>query len=281
MLAAVAAGMLSIAIGTQTGGSTIRPASFCGVAAFKPSFNLLPTVGVKCVSWHLDTVGLFAAGVADVAFAAAALTGRDLRVDDRSEGPPRIGVLREPPWPQAGVDMLAAVETAIDAAGRAGAPCADLTLPPIFSEMFKAHATIHAYEAARAFAFENDRHRDALGPALLKLIDDGQAISHDAYDDARALTSRARRQTADLFEDIDIILSPSAPGVAPEGLSTTGTSTFNRVWTLMGVPCVNIPGLSDASGLPLGVQAIGRFGRDRQTLQAGLFIESVIARRNR
>ncbi len=136
--AAVAAGMLPIAFGTQTAGSTIRPAAFCGVAGFKPSFRLLPTVGVKCVSWSLDTVGLFAAGVADVAFAAAAMSGRDLWVDEESGAAPRIALARTHLWPQASDDMRAAVEAAARAAAAAGARVTEIDLPPIFEEAFRA-----------------------------------------------------------------------------------------------------------------------------------------------
>ena len=120
--AAVAAGFVPLATGTQTGGSIIRPASFCGVAGFKPSFGLLPTIGIKCVSWHLDTAGLFAASVADVAFAAAVITERDLRVDQRAPVSPRIGVLRQQPWPSASTDMAAALDMAARAASVGDGP---------------------------------------------------------------------------------------------------------------------------------------------------------------
>ncbi len=126
--AGVAAGFFPIATGSQTGGSVIRPASFCGVAGFKPSYRLLPTVGMKCVSWHLDTAGLFAASVADVAFAAAAISDRDLRVDGRTPSSPRIGVLREQPWPAASDDMTAALDSAARAASAANARVRDIKL---------------------------------------------------------------------------------------------------------------------------------------------------------
>ena len=143
--AGVAAGMLPVALGSQTGGSIIRPASYCGVAGFKPSYRLIPTVGMKCFSWHLDTVGLFAARVADVAFAAEAITGRELRVDGNAPPAPRIGVLRNPPWPNASGDMLTAVEIAARTAIAEGAGVIDVELPAICADAFKAHGTIHDY----------------------------------------------------------------------------------------------------------------------------------------
>jgi Asp-tRNA(Asn)/Glu-tRNA(Gln) amidotransferase A subunit family amidase len=155
----------------------------------------------------------------------------------------------------------------------------DLRLAPVVVAAFEAHATIQGYEAARSFAFEYDRHRDKLGKNLRAMIESGMKITADAYDDARRTASRARQSLNDLMNDFDVILSPSAPGAAPEGLASTGTSTFNRLWTLMGTPCVNVPGLTDDDGMPLGVQVIGRFGADRATLEAALFIESALAKR--
>jgi Asp-tRNA(Asn)/Glu-tRNA(Gln) amidotransferase A subunit family amidase len=144
---------------------------------------------------------------------------------------------------------------------------------------FEAHAIIQGYEAARSLAFEHDQNRDQLGENLSAMIEGGMKITAEVYDDARRTASRARQSLNDLMNDFDVILTPSAPGVAPEGLASTGTSIFNRLWTLMGTPCVNVAGLSDDSGMPLGLQVIGRFGADRTTLEAALFIESALAKR--
>lgn len=277
--AAVAAGFVPVATGSQTGGSVIRPASFCGVAGYKPSFGMLPTVGMKCVSWHLDTAGLFAASVADVAFAAGAVADRDLRVDGRTPATPRIAVLREQPWGAPSGDMLAALDTAARAAAAAMGRVKEVRLPPVVAAAFRAHRTIHGYEANRALGFEYDRYRDKLGKGIVELIESGAGITAAGYDDARRTASQARRAVADLFAEFDVILSPSAPGAAPVGLKSTGVSTFNRLWTLMGVPCVNVPGLLDPSGLPLGMQVIGKFGSDRGTLEAALFVESALIRK--
>jgi Asp-tRNA(Asn)/Glu-tRNA(Gln) amidotransferase A subunit family amidase len=276
--AAVAAGMLPLALGSQTGGSVIRPAAFCGVAGFKPSYRLLPTVGMKCFSWSLDTVGLFAASVADVAFAAAALTGRDLRVDQRPLATPVVAVLRTDLWHEASAPMQNAIERAARAAEKAGATVKELVLPPIFGEAMRAHGIIQGYEAFRALAFEYDGHRDRLGPVLRRQLDDAAAIDTDAYDNARRTTRRARQALVDVLADGEVMLTPSAPGAAPLGLGSTGEPTFNRLWTLLGTPCINVPGLLDPEGLPLGVQIVARFGRDRFALSAAAFLEAAIAR---
>ena len=275
--AGVAAGMLPVALGTQTGGSVIRPASYCGVAGFKPSYGLIPTVGLKCFSWHLDTVGVFAAGVSDVAFAAEAITGRPLRIDGTAPAAPRIGMLRNPPWPEASDEMMTAVEIAARTSITEGAGVIDIELPSICADAFKAHGTIHDYEGYQSLAYEYDHHRDRIGPQLRILLDRAAGVTAEAYDSARRTTRRARQALADLMTEIDVILTPSAPGVAPEGLRSTGSSTFNRLWTLMGAPCVNVPGLASDAGLPLGVQVVGRFGRDHGTLAAARFVEDAIA----
>jgi Asp-tRNA(Asn)/Glu-tRNA(Gln) amidotransferase A subunit family amidase len=275
--AAVAAGMVPIALGSQTGGSVIRPAAYCGVAAFKPSFRLLPTVGMKCFSWSLDTVGLFAVTVADAAFAAAAISGRDLQIDGIEPAAPRIALVRTRSWPEASADMQGAVERAAQLAATRGAKVNEIDLPPILEAATKAHGTIQDHEAYRALADEIDRHHDRLGPILRAQLDQAAALTPAAYDEARRLARQARRAFVDLMEDTDVILTPSAPGAAPHGLDSTGQPTFNRLWTLLGAPCVNVPGLSDSTGLPLGVQIVGRFARDRLTLAAAAWLQRALA----
>jgi Asp-tRNA(Asn)/Glu-tRNA(Gln) amidotransferase A subunit family amidase len=276
--ASVAAGMVPIALGTQTAGSVIRPAAFCGVTGFKPSYRLIPLVGVKDVAWHLDTAGLFGAGVADVAFAAAAMLDRDLRVDRAEPAAPRIALARTHLWPQASAAMANAVETAARIAQAAGARVDDLTLPALLEDAYNAQFIIQDYETFRALAFEYDRHRDMIGAPLRQQLERAAAISADEYDAARRTASRARQLLADAMANHDVILTPSAPGAAPATLSTTGDPMFNRLWTLMGAPAVNVPGFAEGA-LPLGIQIVGRFGRDKATLEAALFVERAIKRK--
>jgi Asp-tRNA(Asn)/Glu-tRNA(Gln) amidotransferase A subunit family amidase len=152
-----------------------------------------------------------------------------------------------------------------------------MEMPPALAQAFDAHPTIQDYEAFRALAFEFDNHRSRLGPLLRTLLEDAAAITPDAYDVARRSARRARHALADLKTQFDVILTPSAPSAAPD-IGSTGKALFNRLWTLMGTPCVNVPGLLDSSGLPLGVQIVGRFGRDREALEAALFVEHALTR---
>ncbi len=276
--AAVAAAMVPIAFGTQTAGSVIRPAAFCGVAGFKPSYRLIPLVGVKDVAWHLDTAGLFGAGVADVAFAAAAVLNRDLRVDHAAPAAPRIALIRSHLSPQASAAMQNAVETVARIAETAGASVAEVTLPPQLKDAYQAQFVIQNYETFRALAFEYDRHRDMIGKQLREQLDRAAAVSAEEYDAARRTASRARRLLADAMAEHDVALAPSAPGAAPAGLDSTGDPAFNRLWTLMGAPCINVPGFYD-NELPLGIQIVGRFGRDKAALEAALFVERAMARK--
>jgi Asp-tRNA(Asn)/Glu-tRNA(Gln) amidotransferase A subunit family amidase len=274
--AAVAAGMVPIALGSQTGGSIIRPAAYCGIAGFKPSFRLLPTVGMKCFAWSLDTAGLFGASVADVAFAAAAITGRELRVDRRAPPAPSLTLVRTHRWHEATHEMQAALERAAHAAEAAGARVRELDLPPIFEAGWRAQIVIQDHEAYRALAYEFDRHRDHLGPVLREQLANAATIDSDSYDEARRTARRARQAFANLMADTDAMLTPAAPGAAPPGLGSTGDPMFNRLWTLLGAPCVNVAGLRDSHGMPLGVQIVGRFARDRTALEAALFVEQAL-----
>ena len=276
--AAVAAGMIPLALGTQTGGSVIRPASFCGVAAIKPSFRLLPTVGVKCYSWTLDTVGLFAAGVKDLAHGLSAMTNRPELLPGAAMLTPRIGVVTQD---FAGAPETAGAEAlriAADAAERAGASVRALALSEISAEAWRIHPIVQEFEAHQALAWEYLTHHDAMPPLLRAKLDETRGILPAAYDEARGIANRARRSLAKVFEDVDVLLMFSAPGAAPKGLASTGDPRFNRLWTLMGVPCVNVPATIADGGLPVGVQVIARFGDDAGALAAARFVEEALAR---
>jgi Asp-tRNA(Asn)/Glu-tRNA(Gln) amidotransferase A subunit family amidase len=276
--AAVAAGMIPLALGTQTGGSVIRPASFCGVAAIKPSFRLLPTVGVKCYSWSLDTVGLFAAGIEDLAQGLSAMTGRPELKPGAAIEMPRIGVVTQD---FAGAPETASAEAlriATRAAERAGASVRARALPEIAAEAWRIHPVVQEFEAHQALAWEYRTQYDAMPPLLRGRLDESKGTPPAAYDEARGIANRARRALMKVFDDVDVLLTFSAPGAAPKGLASTGDARLNRLWTLMGVPCVNIPATIADGGLPVGVQVIARFGDDAGALEAARFVEAALAR---
>lgn len=273
--AAVAAGMLPLAVGTQTGGSVLRPASFCGVAGYKPTFRILPAVGMKTFSWHLDTLGLFGARVVDVAFAAAAITGRDLDLATADIALPRFAVVRTAWADQADAGAHAALEAAARTAAAAGADVREIDLPAEVEAAQMAHPLIQDFEGALALADEYDR--GLLSPLLTAHLTASADITPDAYDAARRTAKRGRQKLGDLFADFDALLTFAAPGEAPHGHDTTGSPVFNRLWTLMGSPCVSVPGLTGPTGLPIGIQVVGRFGRDHRTLMAAAFLEQALA----
>lgn len=277
--AAVAAGMVPLAVGTQTGGSVIRPASYCGVVGVKPSAGLIPTVGALCFSWTLDTLGLFAADVPGAAYALAAITRRPaLRIDGRAEGAPRLGVVRQA-W--AGAPEPAsetALAHALQCATAGGAQLRDLTEPAVFAEAFALHATIQDYEARQALAWEWQNHRAMLPPKLAALLDAAQAITPEAYDHALATVQRARAAMRELLADVDALVTFAAPGAAPASLASTGDSRFNRLWTLLGVPCVTVPAVTVGEGLPVGIQIVGGNGRDSNVLAIASFLHNCLRR---
>jgi Asp-tRNA(Asn)/Glu-tRNA(Gln) amidotransferase A subunit family amidase len=276
--AAVAAGMIPLALGTQTGGSVIRPAAFCGVAAIKPSFSLLPTVGVKCYSWTLDTVGLFAAGVKDLAHGLSAMTNRPELLPGAA-GTPRIGIVTQDFAGAPDATGEEALRIATKAAEGAGASVRALALPEILAQAWRIHPTIQEFEAHQALAWEYRTHYDAMPPLLRAKLDETVGLQPAAYDEARGIARRARGALADIFKDVDVLLTFSAPGAAPKGLASTGDPRFNRLWTLMGVPCVNLPATVAEGGVPVGVQLIARFGDDAGVLAAAGFVEEALSRR--
>ena len=276
--AAVGAGMIPLALGTQTGGSVIRPASFCGTAAIKPSFRLLPTVGVKCFSWTLDTVGLFAAGVSDLAHGLSAMTGRRELMLPTLVPAPRIGVVTQDFAGEPEPASAAALQLARRAAERAGAGIRTLALPDIFSDAWRIHTTVQQFEAHQALGWEYREHHDKMAPLLRARLDETQDIPPAEYDEARRIAGRARLALAAIFDEVDALLTFSAPGAPPRGLDSTGDPRLNRLWTLLGTPCVNVPAYLAEGHLPVGVQVIARFGNDAGALSAAKFVEEALKR---
>ncbi|MCC7046865.1 MAG: amidase [Alphaproteobacteria bacterium] len=265
--AAVADFMVPVAFGTQTGGSIIRPASYCGVVGYKPSYGTLNPTGVKPLATSFDTVGVMARSVDDCALAVAVLAGDapDRRAVHATK-PARVGLLRGPDWSAAGADMARALEMAAGQVGRAGARVEEIVLPVLFDAFGETQSMVLRFEAARIFADERTRHPDKLSALMREEIGGGLATSRRQYLEGLALLRRCRATLAEMMQGIDVVLCASAPGEAPRGLGSTGGATFNRLQSGTGLPSLTLPGFVGANKLPVGVQAMGAAGEDYRLL---------------
>jgi Asp-tRNA(Asn)/Glu-tRNA(Gln) amidotransferase A subunit family amidase len=263
--AAVADCMVSAALGTQTGGSVIRPAAYCGAFAIKPSFGSINRSGAKFVSESLDTIGIFSRDVEDLALALEVLSGRSFP-GLKISGKPRIGLCRTPRWGEADAATQANLEQAARRLAQAGARVSDFDLPADSELLFDRHKLIMGFESARALAWERNNFPGEISETLRPRLDEGWKIARADYDAMREFARRCRRALADRMRDFDFLLTASATGEAPASLASTGDPVFNRAWTLFGVPCVTVPHGKGAQGLPLGVQLVGAFESDMALL---------------
>jgi len=272
--AAVAAGMVPLAFGTQTAGSTIRPASYCGVVGYKPSFGLINRTGVKPLADSLDTVGMFARSVADMAWFASVLAGRPALADARPPAAPRIGLYDEAHWHELDPATIAALRRAVAAVQRGGATVVRLARHPQHDELLEAQQALMDWEVPRALAFERTQHFARLAPLTQGVLSRPEPTPH-AYDAARALASASRARLGDVFAGVDAWLAPAAPGPAPAGLGATGDPIFNRLWTVLHVPAIAVPTIV-AGGLPVGVQMIAMMDHDATALALAALLEAAL-----
>lgn len=278
--AAVADSMVPLAFGTQTAGSIIRPAAYCGAVGYKPSHGTINRVGVKALSDILDTVGTIARSVPDAALLAAAVSGRrSLLVDEEGAASsiPRIGICRTHEWPQALPETVRSLESAARSLGVAGAAVKEVALPAAFAGLVAAQIDVMFHQQAASLAWERLAHWEKISARLQGILEEGLQVTVERFDAAAALARDCRRALKDVFGDVDVLLAPSAPGAAPEGLGMTGDPVFNRMWTLLHVPCVNLPVGATSSGLPVGLQVVGRVGDDARTLAVAHWIHRRLA----
>ena len=265
--AAVAAGMVRIAIGTQTAGSVIRPAAYCGVVGFKPTFGLVSRTGVKVQSETLDTVGVFARTVEDAALWYAAMIGAAATpMQNIGKGPLRILIVSNL-MDHADVEMSVAVAEAAEALTNAGLSVRETRLPVAFDTAQVDQRIIQLAEMARFYAIEHRQHRHQLSDELAAILDEGAAIAAETYQAAMARTDATRKLAAQLFVDADALLMPSATGPAPRGLASTGDPVFNRLASTLHLPAINIPVYRSKKRLPLGLQLIGARLQDEKLLR--------------
>jgi Asp-tRNA(Asn)/Glu-tRNA(Gln) amidotransferase A subunit family amidase len=271
--AAVGAHMVPFALGTQTAASVIRPAAYCGIVGFKPSFGLIPRAGVKSLSESLDTVGAFGRCVDDVALLTSVMANapqwRELPFDRR----PRVGICRTAFWGQASPAAQAAFDGAVQCLTRQGAQVVDVTLTDAIWALADVHDEVMCAEAFKALADERLNHHDLLSERLRAMLERGGQISFERSLQHRTLVASARHQLGRGFGEYDVLLTPSACGEAELGLERTGDPLFSRIWSLLGVPSLNLPVGFGPQGLPLGVQVIGPVMSDMATLGFAKWIE--------
>ena len=269
--AAVAAGMVPLAVGTQTNGSVIRPAAYCGVVGFKPSFGLIPREGVLRQSPALDQLGVFARSVEDAALLAAVLcggeAGNQLLAATRESSPPRLAWMRTAAWSRAEADTHTAFENFAQRCN-----FEELVMPEAAAPVWDWQRTLMEAEIAENYAEEWARGRDQLSASLRAQIERGLATAPAAVAAARSQIAVVNTAFDPLFERVDAIVTPAVPGTAPPGLHSTGDPAFCTLWTFAGMPAITLPLLSGANGLPLGVQLVARHGNDAALIRAAQWL---------
>nr|PZN05979.1 MAG: amidase [Pseudomonadota bacterium] len=279
--AAVAAGFVPLALGTQTNGSIVRPAAYCGVVGIKPTAGSVPGGGCLVFSSTLDQLGAFARDVDDAALITSVLVADDQLIE-QVRAPlgraPRLLALRRFPWNEAEPDAARHFEETLDRLRAGGAEIEEIALPDALAEAKTVHRTIMLYEAAREHAEARVNARDRLSATLAAALDEGAAMSADAYREALAARAAMMESARDLFEDRDAVLSPSAPGAAPAGLHATGDPSFATLWSLLGFPALSLPSGRSAAGLPFGLQIAASAGEDALLLRVAKWCETQLAR---
>ena len=270
--AAVADFMVPAAFGTQTGGSVLRPAAYCGTVGYKPSFGTVNRAGVKPAAESLDTVGLLTRSIEDAELIAAVLTGRTAAPKPPLATPPRIGLCRTALWPIAEAATRDAVEQAAARLADAGAEVSEVTLPEDFAALSEAREVINCYERARAMAYEWQHHRDLISDRLSAAIERGFVTPADAHVAALQRAEGCRARLGTVFAAVDVLLTPCVLGEAPSGLAATGDHRFQGLWTLLHVPTMTLPTHRGPQGLPVGIQLVAPLYADTRLFAAARWI---------
>jgi Asp-tRNA(Asn)/Glu-tRNA(Gln) amidotransferase A subunit family amidase len=273
--AAVADVMLPLALGTQTAGSIVRPAAFCGVVGFKPSFGRVPRAGMKLLAESLDTIGGFGRSVEDVALLASVLCGDPSLADSPQPGAPRVGLFLGPH------DALAPETTALwsRVARRATERCPgsrELGPEPWFKALTVLQTDIMLREASQSLAWEVARHGDRISAVLGGMLAAGANLGGDGHAQRLAALAEARQRAITLFDAVDVLVAPSAAGEAPAAEDGTGDPLWCRAWTLLGLPCLHLPLGAGPTGLPIGLQLIGKPMGDALLLRAGALLHPLL-----
>lgn len=272
--AAVADGMVRAAFGTQTVGSVLRPAAYCGVVGYKPTHQLVPVMGVASLAPSFDTVGWFTRSVTDAQTLLSTLADQPI---EPARKPRRIGCYRSQQWSAAQPEMAEVLDTAADRLRAAGVEVIDLDPLAHLNKVFSAANTVLFYEIARVFAWERATHPDLVSPLLTKMLAKADGADGPGHGRAQRVLAEARwaHQQFMTARGFDALLTPSAPGEAPP-IKTTGDSVFNRVWTSLGVPAVQLPTGVGPLGLPVGVQLTSVAWGDADLLAIANWAETVL-----
>jgi Asp-tRNA(Asn)/Glu-tRNA(Gln) amidotransferase A subunit family amidase len=269
--AAVADFMVPAGLGSQTGGSVIRPAAYCGIIGFKPSYGLVSRAGLKLAAEELDTIGLLARSVEDIALLSNVLASRP-PTPAEPLAPKRIGLCRTFLWDKARSETREALEITAERLSKY-ARVEDVTLPAHFSSLTEVRDMIDDFERARALAYEWQHHRDLLSPAMIATIERGLATPYARYIDAKHQASKCRGALAGLFAEHDCYMTPATIGEAEEGLGSTGSSTFQGLWTLLHGPAISLPLGRGPKGLPVGIQLVAPIYEDERLLRIARWVE--------
>ncbi len=264
--AAVAAGMVPMAYGTQTGGSVLRPAAFCGVVGFKPTFGSYNPVGVKPAAESLDTLGLIARSIDDIELFHNVLSGAPPILESTRPTAPRIGVCRTHLWDTAQTETIDAIEDAAQRLATAGAKVVPIELLDGFQQLTAKRQIINAYERARGLAHEWFEQRDGISAKMAHTCEIGFEISQQEYRAVLIIVEHARQQASQMFDDLDVLLTPTAPGEAPHGHDYAGDPRFQELWTLLHMPAITLPTHSGPNDLPVGIQLVARRYADAKLL---------------
>jgi Asp-tRNA(Asn)/Glu-tRNA(Gln) amidotransferase A subunit family amidase len=254
--AAVADFMVPIALGTQTGGSVQRPSSYCGIVGYKPTFGIINSQGVKPAAQTLDTIGLMARAIEDLELTARVLTN-SARVEWLPKGAEiRVGLCRTYAWDTAEVATQRAVEDAGQRLASTGCSVGDVELPPQYADLLVTREIINDFERALAMAHEWQTHSEQISGALAKSIRNGLATPRERFIDALERVAICRRLLDEVFADFDVLLTPTAQGEAPLGLSFTGDHTFQSLWTQLRTPTITLPTHCGPNAMPIGIQLV-------------------------
>ncbi len=279
--AGVADFMMPLALGTQTGGSTIRPASYCGVFAFKPTYRRVPVTGVKSLAASFDTLGEIARSVEDLVLLDSVLSGAPVgRSETAPRRRPRLGLCRTPFWAQAERSTRNALSAAARALRPAGFVIEDVELPPEFEPLSDEFYVITGFEAVWALGREYREHRSKMSRIARRLVEEGSRLDADQVQQVRAVLMRCALAVDRVFDRYDALLTPAAPGEAEKG-NAIGNNVFNRPWTAMHLPCLTLPAGFGPAGLPVGIQLVGRRNADRALLALGRRAAWIIEHRTR